>query len=225
MSDDQRPVLFIYAHPDDMESLSGGTGILLAQRRPVHTVCLTHGDGAGPGNSPEENARLRTEESELSARLGGWSVDFLDARDGQVVADAALIDACANLITEREPAAVVTHWPMEKLDHAGCGNAVWMALWRTKLIWSTELYFAAANTGVRFEPDVFVNIESVIERKIELLAPHVSQFPDVPGYCREWGRRWGQVSQWGGYAEGFRAGMPMTAQRWDKRMPRVLLDL
>lgn len=80
-----RPVVGIFAHPDD-EIFAGGTLATFAQERDVYLICLTNGEaGINSSNKPDELGSVRKEELKASAEiLGVKEVFFLNFPDGEL---------------------------------------------------------------------------------------------------------------------------------------------
>ncbi|MEK7678470.1 MAG: PIG-L family deacetylase [Verrucomicrobiota bacterium] len=87
-------VLFIHAHFDDYEFVASGT-FELWKRKPgsnlkARVLICTDGKAGHHCRSREETGRIRLQEQEASARLGGYEFDLLRLRDGSVPREAAL---------------------------------------------------------------------------------------------------------------------------------------
>jgi len=114
------PWLVVIAHPDDELFASGLLCELSARGREVHLLCLTRGEGGITGNQSREQLG-KAREAELrnsAAALGASSVSFLGHPDplGKAhrtyapgVTREALARQISGIMSEHEPAVVVTH--------------------------------------------------------------------------------------------------------------------
>ena len=79
------------------------------------------------------------------------------------------------------PLAIFTLWPInEHPDHATAHNIATKSLRLARIYHQTEIYFSENAIGVQtnqFDPDLYVDISSVIEMKRQLVRCHTSQNP------------------------------------------------
>lgn len=226
-------ILSIHAHPDDMEILAGGTIAILAGRGHEITVAtMTPGDCGTTVYGAEEIARIRRAEAANAASLIGAKYVCAEFRDMAIFNDDGSRRRVTELLRSARADLVITASPIDyHCDHeatsvlvrdscfgasapnyaTGAGNAA-PALKRIP-----HLYFMDSVSGVDREgrpqiPDFFVDIQSTIDRKREMLACHASQrnwlrhqhgideYLDMMlRWTREVGARCGVE-----YAEGFR---------------------
>ena len=88
MPDDWQRALVVAAHPDDIEyGLAAAVAVWTAAGKEVHYLLATRGEAGMAGVPPEEAGPLREEEERRSAAVVGVTeVEFLDHRDGVLVA-------------------------------------------------------------------------------------------------------------------------------------------
>ncbi|MCQ2333392.1 MAG: PIG-L family deacetylase [Paludibacteraceae bacterium] len=173
--------LIIGAHPDDPESMCGGTMILLREAGcDVVSVYLTRGERGIEGKSLDETATIRTEEALKACALMDVRPVFLTQVDGESEINKARYAEMKALIEREKPDLVITHWPIDShRDHRNCSVLVYDA-WR-QTGHSFDLFYGEVMTGLQtqnFTPTVFVNIDSTRERKIAAYLSHVSQGVD-----------------------------------------------
>lgn len=79
-----RPLLAVFAHPDDEAFGPAGKIALEAKKRDVYLICVTRGDaGLNSTRSKKELSKIRKNELRASAKiLGVKKVFFLDYEDG-----------------------------------------------------------------------------------------------------------------------------------------------
>ncbi len=159
-------ILAIGAHPDDIEFGCGGTLLRYAQKgAKIYLLVLTKGEiGADP--------RTRTCEQEKAARLMKVKKIFWAGfKDTEVPRDRSVIMAIEKVMREVRPHTVLFNYLQDlHQDHRALAHA---ALSATRYI--QEVLFYEVPTTQNFEPDIFVDISKMIDRKLKLLKLHCSQ--------------------------------------------------
>ncbi|MGQ0830132.1 MAG: PIG-L deacetylase family protein [Microthrixaceae bacterium] len=217
--------LAIYAHPDDPEVSCGGTlARWAAAGSEVHLVVANRGEkgSADPTTDPDALATHRADEVARAAEvLGVAHVEHLGHPDGELENDAALRAHLVTIIRRVRPDVVVAPDPtavffgasyVNHRDHRELGWAVLDSLVPA----ASPLYVpdagAAHQVGLvllsgTLEADAWVDISSVLDRKVAAVACHESRLggdPDVVAGLLE--RRAAEEGQRSGlaHAEGFR---------------------
>ena len=110
MPDDWQRALVVAAHPDDLEyGLAAAVATWTAAGKEVHYLLATRGEAGMAGLPPAEAGPVREEEERRSAAVVGVSeVEFLDHRDGVLVAGPELRRDLAAAIRRHRPEMVVT---------------------------------------------------------------------------------------------------------------------
>lgn len=201
MTDGQYPseyqtYMWVVAHPDDAEFSSAGTITKFSREgKRIVLVQVTSGDRGTSDrtHTPETLAAMREKEQEEAARREGiHEVVFLREGDGHILPDISLREKIVKQIRIHRPDVVVTHDPFRPYamhpDHRGVGQATHDAVYPTA---RDHLYFPDhLAQGIEPHktaeiwyfgseaPDVFVDITSTFENKIESLKAHVSQVGD-----------------------------------------------
>jgi LmbE family N-acetylglucosaminyl deacetylase len=226
-------VLVVTAHPDDPEFAFGASVAKLASEgADVWYVICT--DGSQGGEDPsvpdaELTATRYAEQRAAAELLGVRDVVFLGFRDGHLAPDVELRKAITREIRRFRPDLVLTHSPGRALDipigashpdHLAVGEATLSAVYpdaRNPRAYRDLLEEGLSAHKVRevwlpgFDrADHYVDATGLIDRKIEAIRCHRSQFdkpgmePDAPDkWIRE---RMKAVGERAGfeYAEGFR---------------------
>lgn len=226
-------VMVIAAHPDDPEFGFGATVAKFTSdgAEVTYVVCTDGSQGGEDPSVPDaELTRVRYAEQRAAAEiLGVGEVVFLSFRDGHLVADIELRKAITREIRRFKPQLVLTHQPLRAInvpigashpDHLAVGEATLGAVYPDAR--NPRAYPELLREGLEAhrvkevwlpgfdEPDQFVDASAVIDRKIEAILCHRSQFekpgiePDAPA---KWIRdRMRQIGERAGYeyAEAFK---------------------
>lgn len=201
-------VLAIYAHPDDPEISAGGTLARWADAgAEVHVVVTTRGDKGtnDPDADLEALTRLRIEETAAAAKvLGIAQTHHLDYPDGELPDDRTLRLELVRLIRNVRPDAVCCPDPtsiffgdayVNHRDHRVTG---WATLDAVAPASGNPHYFPELGAvGLEthqartlylsgtFEPNVWIDIGTTLERKIEALFCHASQLVETGDWFRD----------------------------------------
>ncbi|MDI3340151.1 MAG: PIG-L family deacetylase [Sphaerobacter sp.] len=204
-------VLIVGAHPDDPDFFCGGTvARWTAAGTVVAYVVVTSGDKGmpDPAADPLAFSRRREAEQEVSARaLGVSDVTFLRLTDGEVFDTLELRARLTAEIRRFRPDLIVTHDPLTRRyrqhpDHRAVGAATLAAAFpacRLATFFPEQVAAGLAphvvGRALLFgsdQPDTFVDIAPVFERKIAALEQHVSQAGAFPGGLHPRLRRWAE---------------------------------
>ncbi len=159
-------ILAIGAHPDDIEIGCGGTLLKYAQKgHNIYLLILTMGD---VGGDPE----IRKKEQENSAAVMSVKNIFWGGfKDTHLAAERPLIDTMEDVIKKTSPQVVlVNHVSDVHQDHRITAAACLSA---TRYI--KEVLYYEVPTTQDFQPEIYVDIADVLEKKLELLKIHSSQ--------------------------------------------------
>jgi LmbE family N-acetylglucosaminyl deacetylase len=192
-------ILTIFAHPDDAETMAGGTLLKWAREGHAITLCLiTDGDkGTTDPNDTREAviARRREEQARAAARLGATVLN-LGYEDGILQPTIGLRRDLVRVMRQVRPDVVVANDPtmwfrhgvyINHPDHRAAGQAAIEALYPAvkkpgifpELL--TEGHQPHVVTDVWLgptpEPNTWIDISDVFDEKIALICEHTSQFP------------------------------------------------
>ena len=159
-------ILAFGAHPDDIEYGCGGTLLQFAENgHEVFLMIFTQGECGGDPN-------VRCEEQQTAAKVlrarelcwGGFS-------DTEIPGGKELINRMEEVIGRIQPDLIfVNFWNDTHQDHRTLSQA---ALSATRYV--RNVLFYESPTTENFNPNVYVNIGDVLERKLSLLKMHGSQ--------------------------------------------------
>lgn len=191
------------AHPDDCDIRAAGTAALFAKMGyPVKFVSVTNGDAGHQTMRGAELARRRLGEAKESARRLGIEYDVLNNHDGELLPTLDVRKEIIREIRGWNADVVLAPRPNDyHPDHRYTGvlvqDAAYMvvvpdilpqtpALRKNPVFLYYEDRFQRPNP---FHPDIAVDIDSVIDQKIDALDAHVSQvyewLPWVDGKLNE----------------------------------------
>lgn len=213
-------VLAIGSHPDDIEIGCGG--ILLCHRDAGHAitiVTLTHGERGG-------EAELRRAESHKAASLLSARLVLLNLGDTAVPESGTTIEALTEIVDDVRPTTVYTHSLTDThQDHRSAHRATVVAARDVPTLYAYE----SPSSTVDFHPQVFVSIDDVLERKLDLIEPHTSQTSVrnylAPDLIRAIARHWGRFGS-SDYAEPLEVirEADVLASRWERSLHEAATD-
>jgi LmbE family N-acetylglucosaminyl deacetylase len=205
MPDDWASALVIAAHPDDIEyGLAAAVSAWTTAGKDVHYLLATRGEAGMEGIPPEEAGALREDEERRSAAIVGVSeVEFLDQRDGVLVAGPELRRDLAGAIRRHRPELVVTGyygptWSppgvspgyVNSADHQALGQCVlnavadasneWIFPDLPEPRWSGVKYIAVSEM---LNPPHEVDVSDHVEKAVASLSEHrryLEILSDVP---------------------------------------------
>jgi LmbE family N-acetylglucosaminyl deacetylase len=186
--------LAIFAHPDDIEFVAGGTLLLLREAGwATHSLNLSGGDCGSMTTGPAETRRIRAAEGRAAATILGATFHQSLASDLCIMYEERLLRRLAAVVRRVRPRIVLTHSPDDYMeDHMNTARlAVTAAFARGMPNFTTDppvepcagdvtVYHAMPHglcDGLRrpVVPDLFVDTTSVQAVKRQALAAHASQ--------------------------------------------------
>jgi LmbE family N-acetylglucosaminyl deacetylase len=191
MAEERLKILVIGAHPDDADVRCGGLALkYIAQGHTVKFLSTTNGDTGHHKIGGVELARRRYAETQAVARMAGLAeYEVLDLHNGELEPSVANRKLIIRIILEYNPDLIITHRPNDyHPDHRYTSQLVQDAsyivtvpnmvaltdfLTRTPKICYMHDRF---RKPLPFQPDVVVGIDEVIEKKIQMMHCHESQF-------------------------------------------------
>ena len=210
-------VLVIAAHPDDPEFACGGTSARwAAEGMEIYYLVCTRGDkgSSDPEMSSDRLVQIRQAEQRAAAEvIGAKEVNFLNFTDGELAPTYEFREAIVREIRRVRPEWVMTHDPtsvytagsLNHPDHRAVGTATLDSVYptaRDRLNYPEheqsgllphkvkEVYLWGAPN-----PNVWIDISSSFETKIESLRCHVSQVgkaEQLPDRLRERAQKVGE---------------------------------
>lgn len=227
-------ILFVGAHPDDIETFAGGTAARYAQEGHSLFFCVaTNGNVGSPTLSAEEIAAIRHKEAQNGAGLVGAELIWLDFDDEFLLDTRETRLKFIEAFRIARPDVVFCHWTDDyNPDHSISGRIVddCISMGKIPLI-KTEhpptdkipaVYYMDTPAGVNFVPEVYVDITSTFDKKVEMVRQHESQgvwMEDLFGYDME------SFLEVPAKYRGFQAGCPMAeafrpSYRWGRMLQK-----
>ena len=229
---DVERVLVVVAHPDDIDcGFAGSVATWTDAGIEVHYCLVTSGDAGGHDESVSRTEMVeirQREQTEAAKIVGVTDLHWLGFPDGRVEPSLELRAAISRVIREVRPQRVVSMSPERNFDriyashpdHLATGEATMAAVYPDSrnpfafpelaengyAPWTVdEVYMLSFG-----EPNRFVDITDVIDRKLEALKSHVSQHQHPEALDQligDWGRGMATTAGMpdGHLAEGFRA--------------------
>ena len=180
-----KPALVIAAHPDDEILGCGGTVALLTkQGKPVHSLIVCEGESLRyEGDAGQTLAIERA-----AATLGVTKVHHLKMADQKLdmLNLVEIITPIEAVIREIQPDLILTQYGHDvNRDHELLFKAVLVATRPTETGIREVLAFDTASSTEwayprSFQPDTWVDIDSVLEQKLEAMAHYKSELREYP---------------------------------------------
>ena len=219
------------AHPDDLDWACGGTTAVWTRAgKEIYFVLTTSGESGedhqrGLVLPPAEIAEIREAEQRLAANiLGVKEVLFLGQPDGRVEPTLAFRDQIVNVLRRLRPHIVISMdpggWTFDNFylyhpDHRATALAVFDAVYPAA---GTSCYVPQPDEGLpahkvrevyfsgTSHPNVYIDITTTIDLKIQALLSHRSQLTEPQEIARYVRQLAGQHGEQIGcrYAEAFR---------------------
>ncbi|MFV1967145.1 MAG: PIG-L deacetylase family protein [Pirellulaceae bacterium] len=189
-----KTVFAIAAHPDDIEFFMSGTLWLLRDAGyEIHYMNLANGGCGTTQYDVETIKRMRLEEARDAAAFAGAVFHGPICNDLEIFYDKPTLAKVASVVRDVAPEIVLTHSPGDYMeDHMNaCRLAVTAAFTRGMpnfpvdpprspvgdpvAVYHAQPYSNRDPLRQLVVPDMFVNVTGVIDKKVEMLAKHISQ--------------------------------------------------
>jgi LmbE family N-acetylglucosaminyl deacetylase len=173
-------VVCVGGHPDDPETGCGATLARYAARgHNVTIIYLTRGEAGIRGKTPDEAARIRTEEASKACQVLGAKPLFAGQIDGASEVTNSRYEGLASLLSAQQPDVVFTHWPVDThRDHCAASLLTYQA-WLGAGKKYALVYFEvmSGEQTQQFAANLYVDVTETWEKKREACFLHASQGP------------------------------------------------
>lgn len=181
-------VVIFGAHPDDPEKVGGIAAKWIEHGGNVLMVAMTNGDAGHQSIPPVELARIRREEARNAGKVIGAKYITLDNHDGKLMPTYENREQVIKIIREHNADIVISPRPYDyHPDHRYTGVLVMDAAYMVTVprivpeepfLTKNPLFLWMSDGFIHpepFEADVAIDIDDVIEKKIDMYDAHVSQ--------------------------------------------------
>ena len=227
-------VLFVGAHPDDIECWAGGTAARYAQEGHKLFFCIaTNGNVGSSTHTQEEIAAVRHQEARNGAAVVGAELIWMGFDDEFLLNTRETRLKLIEAFRVARPDVVFCHWIDDyNPDHSLSGKLVDDCISMAKIpLIKTEhpptsklppVYYMDTPAGVNFVPEAYVDITATFDLKVKMLSQHASQgawMTDLFGYSIE------AFLEIPARFRGLQAGCPMAeafrpSYRWGRMLTR-----
>ena len=181
-------VIIIGAHPDDPDKVGGCAYKWALAGFDVKMVSFTSGDAGHQSIKAAELAKIRREEARKAGEVIGIKYITLDHHDGQLMPTYENRLEMIRLIREHKSDVVIFHRPYDyHPDHRYAGTLVLDAAYMVTVptilpevpfLERNPMFLFMSDGFIHPEPftaDVAIDIDDVIEKKIDMYHQHTSQ--------------------------------------------------
>lgn len=194
-SKENKIILAIGAHPDDVEIGCGGSLALhRAKGDAIYILTLSRGSEGG-------DAEKRKKEAQKAADLQGAQLFLGDLEDTKITDVGVTISLIEKVVQQINPTNIYTHSLHD--GHQDHRSVFYASV--TACRGAPNLYcYQSPSSSVDFKPNLFVEISDFIDKKLEVITAYKSQHKIRPylqqDIVRSTARYWGRFSNYG-YAE------------------------
>ena len=172
-------ILAVGAHGDDIELACGGTLAKAIERSHEVEMVLVTGNGLSDHNDVaiREDGVARKEAKAAVKVLGVSKLHILGYQDTCVPYSADLVSKLDEIIGEFKPDIIFTHFVFDThQDHIRTAHSTISAARRQNTIFLYEPINPSGQGYVPFRPQMYVDITQTIDKKINALKAHQSQY-------------------------------------------------
>ena len=172
-------ILAIGAHLDDIEIACGGTlAKAIESGHDVKTLIMSKSGYTNKEGKVQRPDDVAVEEGTNALHaLGVKDIEILDFSTKDIPWHSDVVNAIDVCISDYKPDIIFTHHPFDTHQaHAGVSNATIAAARRKNTVFFYEPITPSGRSYVAFKPDLYVEIESTIEKKITALKEHKSEY-------------------------------------------------
>lgn len=172
-------ILAIGAHLDDIEIAAGGTLAKAIENGHKVKVLVMSKSGYTniEGKVQRSNEVALKEGIKAFNTLGINDIDILDFETKDIPFRSDVVNAIDLCISQYDPDIIFTHHPFDTHQaHEGVAKATIAAARRKNTVYFYEPITPSGRSYVPFRPQLYVDIESTLDKKIKALKCHKSEY-------------------------------------------------
>jgi len=179
LSNDKKSIVAIGAHPDDIELACGGT--LAKAVENGHDVCMVIVTGKSSKDHNDNYIRTTSQvnEEQLNACkiLGIKNINILEFDDMDIPYSKELISKLDKIINDINPDIIFTHFVFDThQDHIRTAKSTLSAARNQNTVMLYEPINPSGRGYMPFRAQVYFDISNTIDKKINSLKAHKSQY-------------------------------------------------
>ena len=177
--------LFIGAHLDDIELAAGGLiAKLIDNGHEAKMLCLSKSDYKNWQGITLRTLDQAMEEGNRAAEILGCKLTVFDFPNKDIPYNSEVVEAIEAEISIFQPDFIFTHNVNDThQSHIGTAQSTLSAARRNNTVMMFEPIYPSGRALIPFRPDVYVDISNYLDKKIEALKAHKSQYEK---YSDQW---------------------------------------
>lgn len=172
-------ILAVGAHLDDIEIACGGTlAKAVESGHEVKTLIMSKSGYKNKEGKIQRSDKIAIEEGTNALHvLGVKDIEILDFPTKDISFQSDVVNAIDVIISIYNPDIIFTHHPFDTHQaHVGVSNATIAAARRKNTLFFYEPITPSGRSYVAFKPQLYVDIESTLEKKVASLREHKSEY-------------------------------------------------
>lgn len=172
-------ILAVGAHLDDIEIACGGTLAKAIQNgHQVKVLIMSKSGYTNKDGKVQRSDEVAVREGTNAMHvLGIQNIEILDFPTKDIPFESDVVNAIDICISEYKPDIIFTHHPFDTHQaHVGVSNSTIAAARRKNTVFFYEPITPSGRSYVAFRPQLYVDIESTINQKIDSLREHKSEY-------------------------------------------------
>lgn len=172
-------ILAVGAHLDDIEIACGGTlAKAIASGHEVKVLIMSKSGYTNKDGQLQRSDELAVKEGVNALHtLGIQEIEILDFETKDIPFRSDVVNAIDLRVAEYDPDMIFTHHPFDTHQaHEGVSKATIAAARRKNTVFFYEPITPSGRSYVAFKPTLYVDIESTLDKKIESLKCHTSEY-------------------------------------------------
>ncbi|MBR1470244.1 MAG: PIG-L family deacetylase [Lachnospiraceae bacterium] len=177
-------ILAVGAHLDDIEIACGGTLAKAVENgHQVKVLIMSKSGYTNIDGKMQRSDEVAVEEGTSALHmLGVQDIEIADFPTKDIPWRSDVVNVIDVCITQYDPDVIFTHHPFDTHQaHSGVSNATVSAARRRNTIFFYEPITPSGRSYVAFRPQMYVDIEQTIEKKVAALREHKSEYNKFGG--------------------------------------------